>query len=655
MRVEFVDPSDSDDAKREAKERFGIDPTPLRFANKNEKSVVNAYFAIAIQYGDQHAVLGLDDLITVRVLDVGDVDITLRNLEYQLTKTIKKTVAEFSSIDTLFASTAGKIKLTAYMTPKTLPDNWKDAPQKLQKAVADLQKQAGGKLEFTTVEPKTEAEMQQLFDKYGLRPYQDLLGGQVYYFHLLLQVGDRIVRIVPPQNLGEADLETSLTEGLKRAAPGFTRVVGLWQPPPGGMVPPMQGAPPQQMPPPQSFHTLEKALSGSYEVRGVTLETPVPDDIEALVLAGPADLDAKAARNLDQFVMRGGALVALDGHFRLAPSEGLAVEKVKTGLERTFAKWGITVGDELVMDTKSDSFPVPENRQVGNGLVVRELHQIAYPYFVKVDGDQLASGSVITGGLAGSVMHWATPVEAEAKVGKDTHHVEPLLRSSSGAWLSASTNVQPNFATYPDTGFATSKDVAADKHGVQTLAVAVTGGFASAVATPQDAKPTQRASSRGTPEATGSGAATGSGVATGSGGTTGSATAPATGSGATSPPGAAKDAPRLLEHSPPDTRIVVFGSSAFVSDGVLGLAQQLDSDLATSNVELVHNAVDWSLADTDLLSIRSRDAASRALTIGPEARGRWRIANVAIGFAGLVLVVGAVWLRRRAVAPLEVS
>ena len=609
VRVEFVDPSDSDDAKREAKERFGIDPTSLRFASKNEKSVINAYFAIAVEYGDQHAVLGLDDLITVRVLDVGDVEITLRNLEYQLTKTIKKTVAEFSSIDALFASTAGKIQLTAYLTPKTLPDNWKDAPQKLQKAVDELKKQAGGKLEFTTVEPKTEPEMQQLLQKYGLRPYQDLFGGQVFYFHLLLQVGDRIVRIVPPQNLGDAELKSALTEGLKRAAPGFTRVVGLWQPPPAGMIPAMEGMPPQQMPPPQTFRTLEKALAGSYEVRQVSLDAPLPDDIEALVLAGPANLDAKAAQNLDQFVMRGGTLVALAGHYRLAPAEGLAVEKVKTGLEDALAKWGIAIGDDLVMDSKSDSFPVPENRQLGNGLVVRELHQLAYPYFVKMDGDQLASGSAITGGLAGSVMHWASPVKADDKVGDDTRHVDVLLRSSKDAWLSSSTDVQPNFASHPETGFASGKDAPADKKGAQTLAVAVIGGFASAVAKPKDAK---------------------------------------------DPKPAEKDATKLLEHSPPDTRIVVFGSSAFVSDDVLGIAQQLDSDLASANVELVHNAVDWSLADTDLLSIRSRDAASRALTIEADARDRWRTINLAIAFAALALVVGAAWLRRRAVAPMEV-
>lgn len=620
VRVEFVDPTDSDDAKREAKDRFGIDPTPLRFASKNEKSVINAYFAVAIEYGDQHAVLGLGDLITVRVLDVGDVDITLRNLEYQLTKTIKKTVAEFSSIDALFASTAKPAKLTAYLTPKALPENWKDAPAKLQKAVDELKKQAGGKFEYTTVEPTSEPEMQRLFQTYGLRPYQDLVSGQVFYFHLLLQVGDRIVRIVPPQTLGDAELKTALTDGLKRAAPGFARVIGLWQPPGGGMTPAMEGMPPQQQPPPQTFRTLEKALAGNYEVRQVTLDAPVPDEIEAMILAGPANLDAKAQRHLDQFVMRGGAVVALAGRYRLAPAEGLAVEKVTTGIETALAAWGITVGDDMVMDTKSDSFPVPENRQLGNGLVVRELHQIAYPYFVKMDGDQLASGHAITGGIAGSVLHYTSPVKAQDKIGDDKRRVEVLLRSSGNAWLTTATAVQPDFGLYPKTGFPTAEAASADKKGSQVVAVAVTGGFASALAKPQATK--------------------------------GSGDSKAT---ETEKEPKLENAERLLEHSPPDTRIVVFGSSAFVSDDILGFAEQLGSDLATANVELVHNAVDWALADTDLLSIRSRGAASHTLTVEPEARDRWRTANVAIAVAGLIVVVGAVWLRRRAISPVEVA
>ena len=606
VRVEMIDPSESDEAKREAKERFGIDPTPLRFATQTEKSVINAYFAIAVEYGDHHAVIGLDDLIAVRVMDIGELEITLKNPEYQLTKTIKKTVAEFSSVDQLFASTPGKVQLTAYVTPKTLPDNWKDGPAKLQKVVDELTKQAGGKLAFTTVEPKGETEMRDLYNKFGLRPFQDLFSGQVYYFHLLLQVGNRLVRVSPPQNLGDAELKAAVTEGLKRAAPGFTRVVGLWSPPAPPPMPPMQGMPPQEMPPPQTFRNLQRALAGNYEVRDIQLSLPVPDDVEALVLAGPASLDAKSAENLDQFVMRGGALVALAGRYRLAPSRGLAVEKVTTGLEAMFQKWGITVGDEMVMDTKSDNFPVPENRDLGNGMMVREIRQLPYPFFVKMDGNAVSSSSVITAGLTGSVMHWAAPVKAEAKVGDDEHRVTVLLTSSDASWLTSSTTVEPNLRTYPQTGFAGPKDAAADKKGSQTMALTVTGGFASSVAKPKD-KPKDAAESSAT---------------------------------------------RVIEHSPPDTRIAVFGSSAFVSDDVLGLAQQMESDLATSNLELVHNAVDWSLADTDLLQIRSRNAASRALTVNADARGKWRTVNIGLAALGLVLVVGFAWVRRRGVLPI---
>jgi ABC-2 type transport system permease protein len=617
VRVEMIDPAESDDAKRDAKERFGIDPTPLRFATQTEKSVINAYFAIGIEYGDQHAVIGLNDLIAVRVLDIGDLEILLKNPEYQLTKTIKKAVSEFSSIDALFASTTGKVQLTAYLTPSTLPDNWKDAPAKLKKVVDDLSKQAGGKLAFTTVEPKTDGERRELFTKYGLRPYQDFMSGQLYYFNLLLQVGDRMVRIAPPQTLGDAELKASVTEGLKRAAPGFTRVVGLWSPPAAPSTnPQMQG---QQMPPPQTFRRLREALAGNYEVRDVVLTSPVPDDVEAIVLAGPAGLDAKSVENLDQFVMRGGAVVALAGRYRLALARGLGVEKVTTGIEAMLQKWGITVADDMVMDTKNDPFPVPDERDIGNGMKVREVRQLPYPFFVKMTGDQVSSDSPISAGLTGSVMHWASPVKAEPKVGDDTHRVDVLLRSSDNAWLTSSTAIEPNLVTYPQLGFpGPAKDLAADKKGSQVMAVAVVGGLTSSVAKPApDKSDKSDKSDKAKPDS--------------------------------------KDTARLIEHSPPDARLVVFGSSAFVSDDVLQLAQQLDSDLSASNIELVHNAVDWSLADTDLLAIRSRNAATRALTVDATSYSKWIIVNVVIAMLGLGLVIGYAAFRRRSVTPLNVA
>ena len=178
----------------------------------------------------------------------------------------------------------------------------------------------------------------------------------------------------------------------------------------------MEGMPPQQgMPPPQSFQNLQRALAGTYEVRGVGLDGKIADDLDVLVLAGPASLDAKAVEHVDQFVMRGGALVVLAGRYRLAPSQdGIKIEPVTTGLEAVFQKWGVKVGDDYVMDEKSDLFPM---QQIRDG--VPEVVQLPYPAFVKMTGSQLSSSSVITSGLPGSVMHWASPVTAEAKVGDD--------------------------------------------------------------------------------------------------------------------------------------------------------------------------------------------------------------------------------------------
>src|SRR5262249_25566740 len=194
-----------------------------------------------IEYGDQHAVIGLNDLIAVRQLDIGDVEISLKNPEYQLTKTIKKTVAEFSSVDQLFASTPGKIQLTAYITPKTLPALWKDGSAKLKKVIEELTKQSGGKLNFTTVEPKGETEMRDLFAKFGLRPHKlDLFSTDVFYFDMLVQVGNRLGRVKMPDSMGEAELNTAVLNELKRAAPGVTRVVGLGSPP---APPPMPSLP----------------------------------------------------------------------------------------------------------------------------------------------------------------------------------------------------------------------------------------------------------------------------------------------------------------------------------------------------------------------------------------------------------------------------
>lgn len=608
VRVEIVDPGEDTELQRDAKELFNLEPVPMRFTSRVEKSVINAYFAVAIAYGDQRELLNVDQLIEVRSLDIGELEILPGNLEYGITRAIKKVVTGFQSIDALFATLPAPAELTVYITPSTLPEIWKDAPAHVKKVTDELAASAAGKLVVRTVEPKSKAEMRALYEEHELEPFNSL-GSAPFYLHFLLKVGDREGRIVT-EDVSEAGLREAITNGLKRAAPGFTRVVGLWTPPAPPQMPQMDGMPPQrQQPPPQSFEELRGSLAGDYEVQEVDLSKRLGTDLEVLVLAGPAQLDAKAAENIDQFVMRGGALVALAGSYRLAPSpSGLAVEKVDTGLGSLFSAWGIGLGEQMVLDEKNDSFPVPVMRDLGNGMKLRELHEAPYPYFVKVDEEGLNRDTVITAGVPGAVVHWGTAVTAEAKVGEDVHKIVPLIKSSPTAWLSSSLEVQPDYTRYPDSGFPPRAATAGEAPGRKVLGVAVTGGLASAFGK--------------APEAAGSGSAAG-------------------------------EAGRLLAHSSRGSRIVVFGSSAFVSDDLLGMAKQLGSDLALSNLALVHNAVDWALLDNDIASIRTRSSASRVLTVEEGSRSKWEYGNYAIALLGLALVTALAWWRRRNVVPLS--
>jgi ABC-2 type transport system permease protein len=639
VRVEFVDPSSSEEVEKEAQETYNIKSFPFRFADRRERSVVNAYFHILIQYGDQFEVLSFEDLIEVRQTDIGDLEVKLRNFEYDVTRTIKKVAYGFQSLDVLFASLSAKPVLTAYLTPDKLPDNLREVPDKLKKVAAELKEESGGTFELKSVVPDSRATQQALYKKYGFEPFAvSALSREGFYLHFVLQVGKREIPLLPPQEITDAALKQMVVDGLKRAAPGFTKTVAVWTPP-AEQPPQMPGMPPQQQQrpqAPQSFNMLGEKLRGSYQVVPANLAGGhVDDEVDVLVLAGPADLDDKSQRAVDQFVMRGGALILLDGRYRLDLSQRTVdVQPVSSGLEKMLEAWGVEVKKELILDGKNDAFPMPVDRDIG-GLVVREMRQLAYPFFVKVQRDAMSDG-VITGQLAATVFHYASPVVVKQEDGKKKtdgkeedqpapRKVEVLMKSSDGAWTEKTPRVQPDFALHPGSGFGRPDKVEKADAGPHALAVAITGSFPSAFAA--DAKAADKPGEK--PDESGK---------------------PPDADGADD-----KKDERLLGRSPADTRLVVVGSSSFVSDELLELSSQAGSDYVANNVELLQNMVDWSVADTDLLAIRSRGSHTRILEIEEGARGKWEWANYGLMALALAVVVALTILRQRAQEPMALD
>ena len=99
--------------------------------------------------------------------------------------------------------------------------------------------------------------------------------------------------------------------------------------------------------------------------------------------------------------------------------------------------------------------------------------------------------------------------------------------------------------------------------------------------------------------------------------------------------------------SPDTARLTVIGSGDFLNDTVFQISSQLSANRYLNSLQLIQNAVDWSVEDMDLLSIRSRGSNTRVLDpLQPNEESFWEFLNYAVALLALV-VIGLFWAARR--------
>ena len=625
IKAEIVDPRENEELEAEANQVYGIRPTPFRIAGRYESSVISSYFDILIRYGDQSVTLGFQDLIEITPAGGGEFEVGLRNLEYDLTRSIKKVVYGFQSLDAVFASMEEPVRLTAFITPNTLPEPLKEVPQLIEKVAQDIQADSGGKFTFEIVDPdapNSPVNRQTLFDTYRLQPFAvSLFSPESYYLHLLLQIGDDMRVLYPTGDMSEADLRSELEAILKRAAPGFLKTVGLWHPPLEPMPSPFGGT----SPPIYSWDMLQDQLRQSYHIKMVDLSKGrVPGDIDVLLVIAPQGLTDKERFAIDQYLMRGGAVVVAAGNYILAPQQfggNLMIQKVEDGLKDMLAHYGVNVGEAMVMDPRNEPFPVQIQRNVG-GITVFEWQQIPYPFFVDVRQDSMATDSPIVANLPAVTLHWVSPVEVDEDKNRD-REVVVLLQSTEGSWLRTDTNTQPNLRAYPRLGFPVEGEQKA-----RPLAVSIRGSFESYF------------KDKPSPFQTGEG---------------GEEAAPGEGEEEATSGEGEEEAPVLgtIEVSPASSRLVVIGSAEFIDDVVLEISRRFSQSRYLNNLQFLQNVVDWSVEDEDLLSIRSRGTYARLLKpMEKDEQTFWEGLNYAVALLALI-GIGVVWnIRRRSEQPM---
>ena len=205
---------------------------------------------------------------------------------------------------------------------------------------------------------------------------------------------------------------------------------------------------------PQFLEALGNVLA-YHDVATVNLEggaKPVPADVQALLLATPTDplVDAELYQ-LDQFVMRGGALAFFGNGFTVVeppPQMQMMgqmqlpeVKPLDAALDGWLAHLGLRIGDDVVLsDAPTDEVP---QRVTGMRLTRGGAVQPEYAKFTAVFSSQdLHEDHAVTFGIDKLLVYQASTIDlSEAGRGRAETRFATLLRSSDQSWVGTSSEV----------------------------------------------------------------------------------------------------------------------------------------------------------------------------------------------------------------------
>ena len=611
IRIEIIDPLSDPEIEKEANQKYGIQPVPFEVSDRYQSSIVSSYFNLLVQYGDEHKVLGFRDLIEVQARSESDIDVQLRNPEHDLTSAIKKILNQYQSGGNLFDTIQGQITFNAYFSKDSLlPDQLISFKQEINKTLAEMKTKSAGRFQIKLNDPEANGGeiAKKIQADFGFSPMAaGLFSNQQFYFYMTLSNGEQIIQI-PHDDLTSENFNRNLDSGIKRFASGFTKTVGL-------VVPELESSPygPRFGQTGARFSSLEQFLSEDLNVIKEDLsDGNVSGQVDILVLVAPKSLDEKQLFAIDQFLMKGGTVITATSSFSADLSNrGLTLKPHTSGIEEWLQHHGLTVEKKLVLDPQNASFPIPIARNVG-GFQVQDVRMVDYPYFIDVRQNGLNDTNLITSELPQATLAWASPISI-TKDENNNRIITELMHSSEGSWLSSSTEVLPQLTSQGVSRFYPEGEI-----GQHLLGVISQGQFNSFFAGKESPLNKQESESE---------------------------------SDSSSPPNEqnpqAEDIEEnkeiqissIIEKSSTTARIILVSSNDFLRDQILQLAASSQRSEYVNTLQLAANAIDWSLDDSGLLSIRSRGHFNRTLPpMEQDEQKFWEYLNYGLAILALLII-----------------
>jgi gliding-associated putative ABC transporter substrate-binding component GldG len=307
------------------------------------------------------------------------------------------------------------VTVKVYLSEKELPPLAQNLVSSIKDVLAEYKAYGKGNIRVIYRDPSEDNEIKNEARSMGLQevPMQvvekDKMQTVMTFMGLAIMYGDK-KEILPVLN-NTANLEYDLSSRIMRLTRKEVKKIGFYFGngqhafTPEGM-PEQQ----QQQGPKSSYNNVKKALQEQFEVVEVSdlaKGKAVPSDIVTLVVAGPNSLTEREKFEIDQFVMRGGKLIALIDAVNVMTYQGVMAMPQAHNSGDLFANYGAKVNSDIIADGKAHS---QISYQVNYGGFMLPV-STPYPVWVMAIRAGFAPNNPALSGLENIPLMWPSSVE----------------------------------------------------------------------------------------------------------------------------------------------------------------------------------------------------------------------------------------------------
>ena len=287
---------------------------------------------------------------------------------------------------------------------------------------------AGGKLTLRVIDPEPFSDEEDRAVGFGLRGVPLGLDEGIFYFGLAGTNSVDDEEVIPFFTAErEQFLEYDVTKLVHNLSSPKRKIVGLLSSlPVEGAGPQMQVAMPGMGGPPWMVVDQVRQL---FEMRSLHSKLEeIPEDVDVLMLVHPQSLSREALYAIDQYVLRGGRVVAFVDPFSEAQQEAMAggfmqpAMSQRSEVDELLAAWGVTLGEDVVADLE---LALKVRMEQGGRILTFD-----YPVWMNITPQTFDPDDIVTGNLAN--LGFGTPGYLEPADGATTTFT-PLVTTTPRA------------------------------------------------------------------------------------------------------------------------------------------------------------------------------------------------------------------------------